>query len=393
MRKALLRNALIVLVGFAVSLWLNISIEGAETYPSSPQATLHKSWQLFIVLGPLLGFLSAWEASRFREILTQLGRPRYAGKVWLRSIAPLQLIAFLLVTLHFVLNDGFGSRAWPQGVLIIALHALVWASLGMACGLYFPSLIALPVAMFLSFVLQAYPPALSQPEWRYMFGQTAGLCCGIDRELNSSFVAASATMLAALLMAAWVLIYVGSSGCRGTTAAVAAGVAVALLGGFASYSQVAGAGYDVTVQRSEKDLVCSDSQCLWPETPEEVVAANRDVLSSLGKPQASLWDIHSSAAPEDLQKEQPQQYLLVRSTDPDTVELVLILQHLQADDALRRTPSCWFGEDGPVPVADAFDGVSPDDLKRLVLEPSGHLRQELDHEALISKVNEGCVAS
>lgn len=385
MNKNFLTNCALIVGRFILAIILDVA-RPQESF-LSPQSALATTWELFVVLGPILGFISAREASRFRLFVEQRPFSLIIPRIWLRSIAPFQVLSFLLALGYFITEDGFATDLWRLGIFFCALHIFIWSLVGAVLGLFLPFLVALPLALFLPFALLAYPPALNNPAWRYMFGQAGGICCEVDQSLDPLFIRASSIMLITLVVASVLALAAKTTSQALKLSLLGASAILLVAGGSTSYVQASDGNYYMTVQRNQSEMICSATDCVWPETPPEYVEANRQAANSLGLHNAFFVD---KTEPEPASK--PNNFNLVHITDIDELRNYIIGQRLSRDSELAQMDSCWSDDDGPVSVAHAITDVSPDVLHAATLDAAGHLRTDIDRTALRNAVNSGCGA-
>ncbi|MFE7563553.1 hypothetical protein [Kitasatospora sp. NPDC057500] len=146
----------------------------------------------------------------------------------------------------------------------------VWAGLllantlvGSVVGRVLAPVVAVPLALISSFVLNAYPAAFDTYWPRHLVGGGLSDCCAVDQVLDGRAVVASLAFSGAVCAAAVLLIRR-----RGTPLAVAAALAVAAGGAAAGGWAARDLGPEPVRARSAAALVCADGGprvCLWPE--------------------------------------------------------------------------------------------------------------------------------
>ncbi|WP_380284484.1 hypothetical protein [Kitasatospora purpeofusca] len=146
----------------------------------------------------------------------------------------------------------------------------VWAGLllantlvGSVVGRVLAPVVAVPLALVSSFVLNAYPAAFDTYWPRHLVGGGLSDCCAVDQVLDGRAVAGSLVFSGAVCAAAVLLIRR-----RGTPLAVAAALAVTAGGVAAGGWTARDLGPEPVRARSAAALVCDDGRprvCLWPE--------------------------------------------------------------------------------------------------------------------------------
>ncbi|GAA3164339.1 MULTISPECIES: DUF7224 domain-containing protein [Streptomyces] len=227
---------------------------------------------------PACAAAGAWEGSRLARGKVAAWAPARGGP----AIAwPVLLPVLALGLLGMGVAVGFTlTEAAPTGGLpplgVAAMWLIVFlanAMAGFLLGRKLPLVIAVPLALILSFVLTAYPATL-EPLWlRHMVTGGVDGCCSLDQTLNWRPVASTSVLaLAVVLAAALALTATGRRAIRfGTTGLLAAG----LLG---SGALAYGLPATPTTPRSTAALTCSGSDpqvCVWPELSSDLPTIQR----------------------------------------------------------------------------------------------------------------------
>ncbi|MFF2349783.1 hypothetical protein ACFVVL_08385 [Kitasatospora sp. NPDC058115] len=210
----------------------------------------------------------AWEGAR-------LHRGRVFGRSPVRSApaitTPVLLPVAVMGGLGMAVALGTAALAGgtvdgvPQPAPLAVWAGLLLANtlVGSVVGRVLAPLVAVPLALAGSFVLNAYPAAFDTYWPRHLVGGGLSDCCAVDQVLDGRAVAGSLVFSGAVCAAAVLLIRR-----RGTPLAVAAALAVTA-GGIAAGGWTArDLGPEPVRDRSAAALVCDGGRprvCLWPE--------------------------------------------------------------------------------------------------------------------------------
>ncbi|WP_297005038.1 hypothetical protein [uncultured Corynebacterium sp.] len=335
---------------------------------------ISRSLGFFYTLGPALAGFSAWDMSRFRALLGQRGSTVDLWRTVLHRLAAPSLVAMLFVLLFMGLSGGLStSQAWT-GVLLTALLTFLWTFFGSTLGIYLPLVISLPIAVFVPWVLTAYPQALSDPAWRQMFGQAVGGCCAVDAMIDPVTIRSSTVTLGLLLMACLFLLQA-----RFSDTAIRRGgavtAAVLVLAALATGHTIGKSGnFMNTEPRPSNERACDDRVCVWPESDRSMVAINLRVADKLGVSAGTVLVDGEPRTDDELWMSEEQ--------DPATVEEHLLIQLLGHSPELRSMVSCWVDDTGrPMSVAD--NAASALGSSELVPAATGHDGRYLAYNDLV----------
>lgn len=177
------------------------------------------------------------------------------------AMGGLGMIAALGTT---ALAGGTAAGAPQPGVLAVWTGLLLAATLvGSIVGRVLAPVVAVPLALVSSFVLNAYPASFDAYWVRHLVGGGLSDCCAVDQVLDQKAVLSSLAFSGAVCAAAVLLIRY-----RGAPAALAGALAVTA-GGVALAAHLAqGLGPEPVLDRPASALVCDHGRprvCLWPE--------------------------------------------------------------------------------------------------------------------------------
>ncbi|SEE23161.1 hypothetical protein SAMN05428945_6862 [Streptomyces sp. 2224.1] len=250
-----------------VAVLLSDDLTASVTPGYWPSAVAAATFALPFV-APACAAAGAWEGARFTRGNVAGWAPTRSG---LALALPLLLPVIVLGALGMVVAAALTiSAAHPQAGLPPVGMALVWlavltahAMAGFLLGKRLPLVVAVALALVLSFVLTAYPAAM-EPVWlRHMVTGGMTSCCSLGQAPDRQ-AAASALVLACGVIAAAVsaLTVPGVRLRRALTGAAL----VAGLAGSGFFAQ--GLPADPAVPRAAEQLRCAGDDprvCLWPE--------------------------------------------------------------------------------------------------------------------------------
>lgn len=292
----------------------------------------------FYTLGPALAGFAGWDVSRFRTLFKLRSRASELWRTAFRRLGAPSLVTLLSVLLIMGYYGGLSvSQTWA-GILLSVLLTCLWVLFGAALGMYLSPIISLPVAVFIPWVLTAYPQAVPDPAWRQMFGQTIGGCCTVDAMIDTVTIRSSVVTLGLLVVASVILIQVSvarrpirvggiSASLIITCTAIALGYALGTSGNFMN-----------TALRSGAERDCDDRVCVWPESNRSMVDTNLRVAEKLGIPTGTVL--------VDGEPRNDNELWMSGDPDPTTVEQQLIVELLENSPELRGMESCWVDENG-----------------------------------------------
>lgn len=233
-----------------------------------------KSTGSVLLLAPALAALSAWDAARWRLLMSASVRR------WEELLARHLVLVATLAALSFAVTLGaVTATVEPPGGLprFDVLATGVWmvvtyAAFGFLLGRFLPPMIGAVAAFAAVWLWVAYTPAIT-PFWlRNVTGNLAASCCSIDRELVDHALVAPALVGTALLVATVLIL----SRPRWTSAV--AGLAVVAVAMTTSASWMSGVGADPVRWRTG-DRQCEQSAgttlCAWREHADRLAAAVR----------------------------------------------------------------------------------------------------------------------
>lgn len=299
----------------------------------------------FYTLGPALAGFSAWDISRFRALLGQRGRASELWRTVLRRLGATGVVTLLSVLLIMGSNGGLSTSQTWAGILLAILLTSLWTLFGAALGIYLTPILSLPIAVFIPWLLAAYPQAVPDSTWRQMFGQTIGGCCTVDTMIDPVTIRSSVVTLGLLVVANMILIQVRVARRPVRVCGSSASIAVTCTALALGYALGTSGNFMNTEPRSEAERECDGRVCVWPESDRTMVDTNLRVAEKLGVPAGTV--LVDGASRNDSE--------LWMSGVPDikTVELDLLVQLLERSPELRSAASCWIDETGqPLSVAD-----------------------------------------
>ncbi|MCZ1006692.1 DUF7224 domain-containing protein [Streptomyces lydicus] len=219
-------------------------------------------------VAPACAAAGAWEGARFTRGNVAGWAPARSGlAVALPLLVPVLALGALGMAVAVALTI---STAHPRGGMPPVGMALVWlvvlaahALAGFLLGKRLPLVVAVSLALVLSFVVTAYPAAV-EPVWlRHMVTGGMTSCCSLGRAPDWQ-AAASAAVLACGVIAAAALALTATA-VRLRRALIGAALVAGLTGsGFLAHGLPA----DPTVTRAAGQLRCAGDHprvCLWPE--------------------------------------------------------------------------------------------------------------------------------
>lgn len=252
-------SPLLVVIGVVVSM-SNASFVDAYWLDLSSKSTVS-----VLFLAPALAALAAWDASRWRILMTAAARSWVALLVrHLAFVAVTTSVTFgiALFALYAQVPPTVGTPRFDVLALGIGV-VTAYAAVGFLLGRFLSGLVAAPLAFGAIWVWVAYTPAI-EPFWlRNVTGNIGTSCCSLDSELVPLALVAPAIVAVTLLCCTVVVLTWSnrSSAWAGSSVAVAG----ALLGAASMMSSV---GAD-PVQTRSGDQTCVEVDvrqfCAWPE--------------------------------------------------------------------------------------------------------------------------------
>ncbi|MDN6478885.1 hypothetical protein ACTXMA_15060 [Corynebacterium variabile] len=292
----------------------------------------------FYTLGPALAGFAAWDISRFRTLLKQRSRARELWRTVFRRLGTPSLVTLLSVLLIMGYYGGLSvSQTWA-GILLSVLLTCLWALFGAALGMYLSPIISLPVAVFIPWVLTAYPQAVPDPAWRQMFGQTIGGCCTVDAMIDTVTIRSSVVTLGLLVVASVILIQVSVARRPVRVGGISTSLIITCIAIALGYVLGTSGNFMNTALRSGAERDCDDRVCVWPESNRSMVDTNLRVAEKLGIPTGTVL--------VDGEPRNDNELWISGDPDPTTVEQQLIVQLLEKSPELRGMESCWVDETG-----------------------------------------------
>ncbi|MEV0531998.1 hypothetical protein [Kitasatospora sp. NPDC050463] len=162
------------------------------------------------------------------------------------------------------LAGGTMTGAVAPGVLAVWVGLLLANTLvGSIVGRVLAPVVAVPLALVSSFVLNAYPASFDAYWLRHLVGGGLSDCCAVDQVLDQKAVSSSLAFSGAVCAAAVLLIRY-----RGAPAALAGALAVTAAGVALAAQPAQGLGPEPVLDRPATALVCDHGRprvCLWPE--------------------------------------------------------------------------------------------------------------------------------
>jgi hypothetical protein len=269
--RALLRSspatyALPLLIGF-ILIPLHQDLSTWLTAHYWPSATGGASLALRFV-GPACAAVAAWEGAR-------LARGRSFHQAPARS--PLAIAAPALLPVVIMGAAGMatalvasaaaadvGAGLPDFGVLAVGGVLLLANTLvGFIAGRVLHPLIAVPLVLISSYIVNDYPATFDIPWLRYLVGEGLDSCCAVDEVLDTRALVSAGVFATAVCLAAAVLIQR-----RGERLALFCALALLAGGTGLGWYSARNVGYEAVRARPSDSLICDGSQpqiCLWPE--------------------------------------------------------------------------------------------------------------------------------
>ncbi|WP_130840246.1 hypothetical protein [Corynebacterium neomassiliense] len=292
----------------------------------------------FYTLGPALAGFAAWDISRFRALLKQRSRASELWRTVFRRLGTPSLVTLLSVLLIMGYYGGLSvSQTWA-GILLSVLLTCLWVLFGAALGMYLSPVISLPIAVFIPWVLTAYPQAVPDPAWRQMFGQSIGGCCTVDAMIDTVTIRSSVATLGLLVMASVILLQVHVARRPVRVGGISASLIITCTAIALGYVLGTSGNFMNTDLRSGTERDCDDRVCVWPESNRSMVDTNLRVAEKLGIPIGTIL--------VDGEPRNDNELWMSGDPDPTTVEQQLIVQLLERSPELRGMESCWVDENG-----------------------------------------------
>lgn len=224
---------------------------------------------IFGLLGPALALSAAWEAFRVSDVLKSHNSVKVILKGFISRVyllLPIGIFGYLAGVLVLWKSGIPDSLGWT--ILLSVFHTLAWVSLGFSLGLVLPPIWGLTSATIIPFLLCAIPAGLEPGPIRHLFGVPVA-CCGLGSQLNHEMVYTSLLGLGAVCVASIVLLLIPVYRKLSITAFVVPAALVAL-----GIQTASGIGVTAASPREASELHCAQNVCVWPELPEDLVAAN-----------------------------------------------------------------------------------------------------------------------
>ncbi|MFE9659199.1 hypothetical protein [Streptomyces sp. NPDC005955] len=291
--------ALPFLIGF-VLLALGDDLSSWVTVGYWPSATANATFALPFVNAVCAG-VAAWEVARFTRgrVFDQTAArgPLAITAPVLLPVAVLGLLALLAALFTSVSAAGVGPGLPQPGVLLVMVGLLLANILvGSVVGRVLPGVLAAPLALVGSFVVNAYPAALTLWWPRHLVAGGLDGCCAVDETLDPSALWSAGAFAASVSLGALALIRF-----RGRLPALLTALALTA-GGTALAAHLARDLTDTVVRpRPPAALHCTGSRptvCLWPEVrhPATVHRATRTVVARLERAGVPVPDTLTMAA-------------------------------------------------------------------------------------------------
>ena len=267
-----LRSAAAVLwvpaVAFAVFFVSANATGWATNYPLAAASQANDG---VVIIGPYVAVAAAWEMGALRTLWGQLPVRRswwrvLAGRLGLVIGSGLAaMLSLYAVFGHLTVLIDFPGWSFP---VISLISVMCWSLFGAALALIFRPLVALPVAVFVPFLVVSLPQGWS-PLWlRHLNGYLSD-CCSTSDVLDPRAVTASVGFLGAIAVCSLAVIavrLVHDPRQATATAAIALAVAgAAAVGARSLIYPASNLGPLPTAMRPLAQLRCTNDVCLWPE--------------------------------------------------------------------------------------------------------------------------------
>lgn len=277
---ALLRSSpALYIAPVAVALTI-LYYDDLSKYPSSWVSVFTAPADLLFLPAMLGAGIAAWDVGRLRKARIDTwggARSVYA------ATAQISIPAVTLALGTLLLMWGMGiSRmsmrpfnvSW-QPVLVLLLVVIMWTVVGALAGWRLNRFFAMPSMAALAFLLEAYPPSVSDPFWRNLSGWSWSECCDIGSSPVSELFLASVIWPCAVIVGGIVLLRRPAGPVRSLSALVVVTLGLGVSGHFAN-----GIGWAPVQKRDTAEQVCIEGGfeiCMWPESEEFRPAVERSV--------------------------------------------------------------------------------------------------------------------
>ncbi len=280
--------------------WLFIPLIAAATYAGSvaqreffgdyPLVALSQAAISLVVVAPMVAGWTAWDSARARPWLDATFGGAHRGKALARLIGPGVVVALVVALLVVVDVTGL-PRGRTEVLLALALLSTLAAAAGFgaAVGCVAPALVAVPIAMALTYAAVAL--AVADPSsslGRTVVTGIAAPCCDNTQQISTRALAVC-IVVCAVLLAGSLITCMTQRGVRARSLTLVTSLAVAIsLGAVGQISMVTGG------QLTSRDTrtTCQQRQglqiCVWPEHRRQLVqieagiAQIRQASGSLG---------------------------------------------------------------------------------------------------------------
>ncbi|MFF4604506.1 hypothetical protein ACFY12_17485 [Streptomyces sp. NPDC001339] len=228
--------------------------------------SISKASHLLFLIAPICAACGAWEGHRAKTAKVHEGAPaRSALRIAVNSLLPVFAVGVAGMVLAVVLLLPGSQFPFLSTITLLPAMWLVsilgYSFAGYVLGISLPNALALPLAIAVSYVVMAYPPAM-EPFWlRHLTGGGINNCCTVNQTLDLRAITTPMLVLGTVVLACLLLIHLGR---RLLTLVVAlALISGGILGGVLMVrSMTAIPAVDRSDSRCEGN---APQLCLWPE--------------------------------------------------------------------------------------------------------------------------------
>ncbi|MEU9122939.1 hypothetical protein AB0C96_24265 [Streptomyces sp. NPDC048506] len=178
--------------------------------------SISKASHLLFLVAPICAACGAWEGHRAKSARTHEGAPaRSALRIAFNSLLPVFAAGATGMALAVLLL--YPGSWFPFFSSITLLPAMWLVSIigysfgGYVLGLSLPNAVALPLAIAVSYMAMAYPPAM-EPFWlRHLTGGGINNCCSVNQTLDIRAIMTPMILMGCVILACLLLVHLGRS--------------------------------------------------------------------------------------------------------------------------------------------------------------------------------------
>lgn len=230
-----------------------------------------RAYGALVLIAPVVALGGALTGGRLRRsgLLQHWGpHRRGASRVWF-NLAALPVVAFSALLWALMASAAASSGSSyplldPRLAVAAALQSAAYVLLGLALGSNLPSVMAVPVALVLPYVLIAFPPALSTYWIRHVTG-ISNNCCWIYEDLPSRALGAHLAFSLSLALAAAAALPAWNARANVTRALLLTLASVSLLTAFLSAQIFGPSASESRAGAPDCSSASGVELCLWSE--------------------------------------------------------------------------------------------------------------------------------